>query len=68
MAIVIQVIVAICFDSVPEVGKSVKNMKGNNSLYVFIFCLFLFLKQIHPVVHSLPVTMVQNQEKLSIYF
>ena len=35
---------------------------------IFIDILNILYKQNHPVVYFLPVTMVQKQEKLSIYF
>ena len=35
---------------------------------IFIDILNTLYKQIYPVVHFLPVTMVQKQEELSIYF
>ena len=35
---------------------------------IFTDILNILYKQIHPVVHFLPVTIVQKQEKLSIYF
>ena len=34
---------------------------------IFIDILNILYKQIHPVVYFLPVTIVQKQEKLSIY-
>ena len=35
--------------------------------YIFIDILNILYEQIHPVVYFLPVTIVQKQEKLSIY-
>ena len=35
---------------------------------IFIDILNTLYEQIHPVVYFLPVTIVQKQEKLSIYF
>ena len=35
---------------------------------ILIDILNILYKQIHPVVYFLPVTIVQKQEKLSIYF
>ena len=34
---------------------------------IYIDILNILYKQIHPVVYFLPVTIVQKQEKLSIY-
>ena len=34
---------------------------------IFIDILNILYKQIHPVVYILPMTIVQKQEKLSIY-
>ena len=36
--------------------------------HIFIDIRNILYKQIHPVVYFLPVTIVQKQEKLSIYF
>ena len=38
-----------------------------NTEQIFIDIHSILYKQIHPVVYYLPVTIVQKQEKLSIY-
>ena len=44
------------------------NLKVLYTEKIFIDILNILYKQIHPVVYSLPVTIVQKQEKLPIYF
>ena len=43
------------------------DLKVLHAKQIFIDILNILYKQIHPVVYLLPVTIVQNQEKLSIY-
>ena len=43
------------------------DLKVLHAKQIFIDILNILYKQIHPVVYLLPVTLVQNQEKLSIY-
>ena len=38
------------------------------TVLILIGILNIYYNQIHPIVHFLPVTVVQKQEELSIYF